>query len=103
MDLSRRSYEKELLDREDIPFIDIKRNMDELNFINTYLGGHAITVSGLKNLLRNCSPLPDHEILICEIGCGGGDNLIAISAWCKKQGINAVFVGVDINADCVAV
>jgi 2-polyprenyl-3-methyl-5-hydroxy-6-metoxy-1,4-benzoquinol methylase len=103
MDLSRRSYEKELLDRDDVPFMDIKRNMDELNFINTYLGGHAITVAGLTNLLRNYSTSPNHEVLICEIGCGGGDNLIAISTWCSKKHINAVFIGVDINADCIAV
>lgn len=103
MDLSRRSYTKELLDRDDIPFMDIKRNMDELNLINTYLGGHAITIAGLKKLLEYNSSLTHHEVLICEIGCGGGDNLMAISAWCTRKQINAVFIGVDINADCIAV
>ncbi len=103
MDLSRRSYQKELLDRDDIPFTDIKRNMKELNFINTYLGGHAITLSGLRKILRRYPVQANHEVLICEIGCGGGDNLMAIGAWCKKQRINAAFVGVDINADCIKV
>ena len=33
IDFSKRSYEKELLDRDDIPFDDIERNMRELDFI----------------------------------------------------------------------
>src|SRR5688572_8237001 len=102
MNLSQRSYQKELLDRDDIPFIDIKRNMYELNFINTNLGGHAITLAGVKALLGNPSHLKN-ELVICEIGCGGGDNLKAIAAWCKKKSINASFVGIDINADCIEV
>jgi len=103
MDLSRRSYEKELLDRNDIPFIDIKRNMQELNFINTYLGGHAITLTGLKKILHNASTTDMREVLICEIGCGGGDNLKAIDAWCTKNDINASFIGIDINIECIEV
>ena len=50
MDFSKRSYQKELLDQDDIPFEDIKRNMQELDFINTKLGGHKITLAGLKLL-----------------------------------------------------
>ncbi|MBC7829405.1 MAG: methyltransferase domain-containing protein [Chitinophagaceae bacterium] len=103
MDLSRRSYHKELLDRNDIPFADIRRNMQELNFINTYLGGHQITVSGLKKIIRHGKPAGLPEILICEIGCGGGDNLKAIAGWCKKNNIHASFIGIDINGDCIEV
>ena len=40
----QRSYQKELLDRDDIPFEDIQQNMKELEFINHFLGGHNITL-----------------------------------------------------------
>ena len=103
MDFSRRSYQKELLDRTDIPFIDIKRNMQELNFINTYLGGHSITLAGLKGLLSISPVSIDRKVSICEIGCGGGDNLKAVDIWCKKNNIKASFIGIDINADCIKV
>lgn len=103
MDLSTRSYQPELLDRDDIPFTDIKRNMYELNFINTYLGGHAITIEGLKRLVRRLPGLYSREILICEIGCGGGDNLHALDRWCKDKNIRAHFLGVDINGDCIRI
>src|SRR5215217_3944982 len=80
IDYSNRSYKKELLDRDDIPFDDIRQNMKELDFINTYLGGHSITISGLKKLIGN-----RQSVSVCEIGCGGGDNLNAISKWAKKN------------------
>ena len=71
MNLTQRSYQTELLDKDDIPFEDIKKNMQELNFINTWLGGHSITIKGLQKLIQNRK-----EIAVCEIGCGGGDNLV---------------------------
>ena len=97
IDFSKRSYQKELLDRDDIPFADIQQNMKELNFINTHLGGHAITISGFKNLLAD-----KKTISVCEIGSGGGDNLNAINKFCSEKSINAKFTGIDINGDCIA-
>ena len=38
INLRYRSNQKELLDRDDIPFEDIRRNMQELNVINALLG-----------------------------------------------------------------
>ncbi|MBS1599263.1 MAG: methyltransferase domain-containing protein [Bacteroidetes bacterium] len=97
MDFSSRSYEKELLDRTDIPFEAIERNMHELDVINTYLGGHGITIDGLRQLIND-----KKEINICEIGCGGGDNLIAIQKWCAKKNILVKCIGIDINPDCIS-
>ncbi|OQP64977.1 SAM-dependent methyltransferase [Niastella vici] len=98
MNFRHRSYQPELLDRPDIPFEDIQRNMQELNFINTWLGGHAITVTGVEALVNAKNP-----VTICEIGCGGGDNLLAIRNWCNKRNIPAAFIGIDINPHCTAV
>ena len=78
MDFSSRSYTKELLDRDDIPFEDIELNMKELDIINTYLGGHSITIDGLKQIIGGGA----HKgkiITVAEIGCGGGDNLREIN------------------------
>lgn len=96
MNFSQRSYKKELLDSDNIPFQDIKRNMYELNLINTWLGGHRITVRGLKKLVRNRK-----EISVCEIGCGGGNNLLAIVKWCNKNHILIKCIGVDIKEECI--
>jgi ubiquinone/menaquinone biosynthesis C-methylase UbiE len=95
---SKRSCEKELLDREGIPFADIEQNMRELDFINTWLGGHRISVLGLKRLLGG-----RRRIRICEIGCGGGDNLRVLSRYCLRRGIEAEVIGIDLNEHCIAV
>jgi 2-polyprenyl-3-methyl-5-hydroxy-6-metoxy-1,4-benzoquinol methylase len=96
MNLSKRSYQLELLDQPSIPFADIKQNMKELDFINSWLGGHKITVDGFSELVGDRK-----EISVCEIGCGGGDNLVAINSWCKKKGIKLTVIGIDIKEECV--
>jgi 2-polyprenyl-3-methyl-5-hydroxy-6-metoxy-1,4-benzoquinol methylase len=42
-------------------------------------------------------------VTICEIGCGGGDNLVAIQKWCNKRNIPVAFIGIDINPHCIDV
>ncbi|MGI8951256.1 MAG: methyltransferase domain-containing protein [Chitinophagaceae bacterium] len=96
MNLQRRSYKKELLDSANLPFSDIKKNMEELEFINTYLGGHKISITGFKKLLKD-----KKQIHVCEIGCGGGDNLFAILNWCNKHNIKINFTAIDINQSCI--
>jgi 2-polyprenyl-3-methyl-5-hydroxy-6-metoxy-1,4-benzoquinol methylase len=93
----RRSYEKELLDADDIPFEDIAQNLKELNIINTRLCGHAITIKGLQQFINDRT-----NLVICEIGCGGGDNLFAIHKYCVKKKVPVSFIGIDLNADCIA-
>lgn len=97
IDFIRRSYKKELLDRTDIPFSDICKNMQELNFINSTLGGHKITIKGFKQLLGN-----NKQLTLCEIGCGGGNNLFAIKKWAVKRNINVHYMGIDINDSCIS-
>ena len=96
INLRERSYKKELLDADNIPFSDIRQNMKELNTVNSLLGGHAITITGIKEFIK-----PNTDISVCEIGCGGGDNMNAIANWCKKNNINASFIGIDIKRECI--
>lgn len=87
-----------MLDADSIPFEDIKLNMQELHTINSLLGGHAISIKGLKRLL-----LPGDDTLhICEIGCGGGDNLKVIHTYCDRHTINATLTGIDIKENCIS-
>jgi 2-polyprenyl-3-methyl-5-hydroxy-6-metoxy-1,4-benzoquinol methylase len=97
INLSNRSYQKELMDADDVPFRAMAQTLKELNSINTLLGGHAITISGIKKLLHT----NQKNITICEIGCGGGDNLFAIKKYCDKNDIAVKFIGIDMNAECI--
>ncbi len=97
IDYKKRSLQKEILDHENISFADIALNMKELNWINSHLGGHSISIHGFKELLKHRK-----SVSVCEIGCGGGDNLNALCTYCNKNNINATFTGIDINKECIA-
>lgn len=97
INLRQRSYQKELMDAEDIPFAAMAQTLKELNIINTRLGGHAITLKGVQQFIRGKEP-----VTICEIGCGGGDNLFAVYKYCTKKNIPVNFIGIDMNAECIA-
>lgn len=100
MDFSIRSCQTELLDMPNIPAGDIQRNMYELEIINRRLGGHAITLRGFSKLLRLKNK---NHIDVCEIGCGGGDNLKVIENSFTGKNVMFSFTGIDINPDCIRV
>ena len=45
INLRKRSYQKELMDGNDIPFEVMAQTLKELNIVNSKLGGHSITIS----------------------------------------------------------
>lgn len=98
MNLTNRSYDKELLDQDHIPFSDIRVTMEELNVINTLLGGHSITRRGVQYFMRRHAHKP---LTIAEIGCGGGDNLIAIQKFFGKRKQPVQLAGIDIKRECI--
>jgi len=90
----------ELLDNPDIPTSDLRRNLYELEVINTYLGGYQITLKGLAKFLKNQNP--SQTIRIVDIGSGGGDTLRQMALWCRKKPLKAELIGVDLKDDCIA-
>lgn len=85
-----KSYQKELLDADEIPEADLIQNLKELKFINTYLGGHEVIKKGLKKFGKERKK-------ILEIGSGGGDNLMML----KKHFPENEYAGLDIKDVCV--
>lgn len=94
-----RSYKPELLDGPNIPFRDIRQNMRELDAINTLLGGHKITLKGLRLLLAGRHF--EDAIHIAEIGCGDGNNLRVIQRWAARQNLAVQLTGIDYNKACI--
>lgn len=98
MDFIHRADRFELLDQPGIPAADIRLNLNELAVINHTLGGHQITWKGFRRLAKKRK-----DLHICEIGCGGGDNLKAIEEKAGNRFGNISFTGIDINTDCITV
>jgi 2-polyprenyl-3-methyl-5-hydroxy-6-metoxy-1,4-benzoquinol methylase len=102
LSFKNRTYQKEFLDSDAISFEDIKQNMKELNTINSLLGGHAITIAGIRKILTQKSRINvSSPIVVCEIGCGGGDNINAIYKWANKNKLTIQFIGIDIKKECI--
>jgi len=92
-----RSYKSEMLDEGEIPKHLLYQNLKELEIINKYLGGHAVSINGLNEIeMDKLSPTN-----IIDIGCGGGDSLKAIANWALRKGYKIHLTGVDLKQDCI--
>jgi 2-polyprenyl-3-methyl-5-hydroxy-6-metoxy-1,4-benzoquinol methylase len=94
---SIRSNQSELLDAPDIPKELLFQNLRELDLINKTLGGHAITLAGIKALITD--KYKTYNII--DIGCGGGDAIKEIAQWSTQNNFKVKITGVDMNADCI--
>lgn len=94
---SNRSNESELLDAPNIPAELLFQNLKELDFINQTLGGHSVTIAGIKQLLTDKNKIYH----IVDIGCGGGDAMKSIAVWAKKNDYKVKLTGVDYNSDAI--
>ncbi|NJN41362.1 MAG: methyltransferase domain-containing protein [Flammeovirgaceae bacterium] len=95
-DLSRRSLQAELMDNLDCEGKVVEQTLYELDVINKWLGGNAVTLNGLKKLLDN-STVP---IQIVDIGCGSGEMLKKINHHYNSRSI--FLTGIDANPNIVA-
>jgi 2-polyprenyl-3-methyl-5-hydroxy-6-metoxy-1,4-benzoquinol methylase len=94
-----RSYKSELLDLPNIPSKDLFQNLKELAFINHFLGGHRISLIGLKKLYKQMGTFSNKTIV--DIGCGGGDSLKAMFEWAKNKNESPQMIGIDLKQDCI--
>lgn len=69
--------------------------LDDISRINQHLGGNAVTVSGVRALLKDVPK--DSQITIMDFGCGSGDMLRMLSKYGKKNNLNFSLIGIDAN------
>jgi len=98
MSWAQRSYEKELLDEQEVSYAETVRNLVELRRVNAVLGGHSTTRAGLLPFLKKPYAKP---FIVAEIGCGGGDNLRTVHKVLEEAKIPHRLVGVDLKEECV--
>jgi 2-polyprenyl-3-methyl-5-hydroxy-6-metoxy-1,4-benzoquinol methylase len=92
-----RSNKKELLDESEIPKELLYQNLKELETVNKYLGGHNVSINGIKKIVVDKSKLYN----IIDIGCGGGDSLKAIAKWATRNKYKVQLTGIDLKQDCI--
>jgi 2-polyprenyl-3-methyl-5-hydroxy-6-metoxy-1,4-benzoquinol methylase len=92
--LKQRSNQAELMDDLSLSGDELRRNLEELEVINTWLGGYKVVLDALEKLLDGYTGAP---LRIADIGCGGGDTLRHIAKWARRKDIPLQLTGIDAN------
>lgn len=100
IDTTERSDEREIMDDFSLKGLPLRTNLNILASINKWLGGNKVSLSGVKNLLKNIPP--NREVIIVDLGCGNGDMLRRVSKLGEKSGFNFKLIGIDANKDSIA-
>ncbi|GAB3852000.1 hypothetical protein GCM10028822_19240 [Hymenobacter terrigena] len=74
----------------------LRQNLDELETINTWLGGYAPVLNALQRL-KNRFPT-GRSLRLADLGSGGGDTLRHIARWARKSSVSVELAGIDANA-----
>lgn len=99
MDLRTRAIEEEIMDDLSCSGEVVNQTLRELEVINKWLGGNAVTINALDRLLRK---VPEKKsLIIADLGCGGGDMLRLISRWAEKKNISVTLIGFDANPNII--
>ena len=100
IDTKKRSEETEIMDDFTLAGPTLRASLDQLATINKWLGGNAVTLSGLREMLADVPRTTSVRIL--DLGCGNGDLLRLVADWGRRAGRRLELVGIDGNADTVA-
>ncbi|MEO1654377.1 MAG: methyltransferase domain-containing protein [Bacteroidota bacterium] len=93
-----RSKKKELMDDLALASQDLKKNLDELEIINYWLGGNQVIINALQQLLDQGYFQREKTLRIADIGSGGGDLLRQMARWSRKKNLKVQLIGLDANA-----
>ena len=73
----------------------LRQNLDELETINTWLGGYAPVLNALQRL-KSRFPA-GRPLRVADLGSGGGDTLRHVARWARKNGVTVELTGIDAN------
>lgn len=98
-DFSTRSEALEIMDDLDCAGEVVDQTLRELEFINKWLGGNAVTIEALKKILKHHDR--SKPVVIADLGCGGGDMLRLIHHWAARNNIQVKLLGIDANPNII--
>jgi ubiquinone/menaquinone biosynthesis C-methylase UbiE len=91
--LPLRSQQPEWLDADDIPTRDLHQNLDDLRWLNRYLGSHWLLLRAFQRVWRQAG-CPNH-LRVLDVGTGAGDMPEVLTRWGKRHGVHVAVVAVD--------
>lgn len=97
-EFQNRSLQEEIMDDLNCQGPVVLRTLKELDIINSWLGGNAITLNAADRFLEKLnSEIPSKNFRVADLGCGGGEMLKLIAQRARKKNISVDLVGVDAN------
>lgn len=99
VDFTRRSASVEIMDDLACDGEVVFQTLRELDVINHWLGGNAVTIQALKQCWKFIPR--EKEIHIADLGCGSGEMLRIISRLAEKENRKVKLIGFDANPNIV--
>lgn len=94
-----RTSQTEIMDDFNLQGDEMQELLTDLKRVNKMLGGNAISLNGIGQLLEG--RLANNTITILDIGCGDGEMLRQCAKWATKNRIKVQLIGIDANAHIV--
>ncbi len=98
VDLSKRSYQEEIMDDLSDGSESLYRALQELDIINKWLGGNAVTLHSVKKMLLANTDKVWH---IADLGCGSGEMLVKIAHYAREHHFHVKLYGFDANENII--
>jgi len=96
MNFKERSTLPELMDDPNISEEALIGALNDIAFVNKYLGGNQITVKALHKFIEEHPT--KKEWVVVDVGCGDGEILREVWEYFKTKDVTIKFVGVDISS-----
>ncbi len=100
IDFSNRSSTIEIMDDLACDGEVVFQTLRELDIINQWLGGNAVTINALKKCWATVPK--EYIITIADLGCGSGEILRIISNLAEKENRKVKLIGFDANPHIIA-
>lgn len=98
-DFSRRAETEELMDDLACEGLVVHQTLRELDFINHWLGGNAVTLQALNKVWKEIPR--EQTITIIDLGCGSGEMLRLVARTAEREKRRVKLIGVDANAHII--
>lgn len=85
------------MDEPGIPEEELRRTLEELAFINRWLGGYGPSLEGLSGLW----PRGRRSLSVLDVGSGGGDTARRMADWARRRGLSVSVEGIDLSQTSV--
>lgn len=83
------------MDDPSVPEAELHQVYRELAFINRWLGGHGVSLEGVRRLV------PEGPVSVLDVGFGGGDFAQVLLRWSRRTGRPVRYLGLESSSAAV--